>query len=299
MTISTTESRIPFFKMQGSGNDFVLLDNDRVKVRPGDMAQWARRICRRSFGVGGDGLIFLERHSAAEGADVRWHFYNADGSRAEMCGNGSRCAAMLAHRLNMAPSSHVLETDAGPVKAEVQPGSSEVKVELPPPQGLELNLAVALDQEQLEVHFVDTGVPHAVLMTSEAAAMDISRYGPGIRHHPRFSPQGANVNLVQVRGRAAIDLRTYERGVEGETYACGTGAVASALIGHELGLLDHSVNVHTSGGESLRIFLEPARVFLQGPAVLVYTGELNLEAVGLKHPLEENAGAKRPSGGFS
>jgi diaminopimelate epimerase len=271
--------------MQGSGNDFVLLNNDQLKIRPEDMSQWATQICRRSFGVGGDGLIFLESSSAREDEDVRWHFYNADGSRAEMCGNGSRCAAMLAYRLNMAPASHVLGTDAGPVKVEVKTGSGEVNVELTPPQGLELNLRIDLDQEQLQVHFVDTGVPHAVLVTSDAAGMDISRYGPGIRHHPRFSPKGANVNLVQVRDRAAIDLRTYERGVEGETFACGTGAVASALIGHELGLLDNSVDVRTSGGESLRIALEPSRVFLQGPAVLVYAGELDPAAVGLKQPL--------------
>lgn len=277
-------SSIPFTKMQGSGNDFVVIVNDRLGLDPGVMPRWARTLCRRSFGVGGDGLIFLESRPASGQADVRWHFFNADGSRAEMCGNGSRCAAMLAFELNMAPASHVLETDAGPIRAEVKPEQGQVKVELTQPHDLQLNLGLTLDHDHLQVHFVDTGVPHAVLVTSDAAGTDMSRFGPGIRYHPRFSPRGANVNLMEIRDRSSISIRTYERGVEAETFACGTGAVASALIGHELGLLDSRVDVQTSGGEELRIFLDNSRVFLQGQAVLVYTGRLVPETFGLASP---------------
>ncbi len=284
MNLFDQMATIPFFKMQGSGNDFVFVVNDDPGVGPEDMPAWARQLCRRSFGVGADGLIFLERSTTSGQPGVRWHFYNADGSRAEMCGNGSRCAAMLAFRLGMVPASHVLETDAGPVKAEVKPEAGQVKVELTPPHDLQLNLDLAVEHEELQVHFVNTGVPHAVLVTTDAAGMDISRYGPGIRYHPRFAPQGANVNLMQVKDRSSISLRTYERGVEGETYACGTGAVASALIGHELGLLDSRVDVDTSGGEELRIFLDSSRVHLQGQAVLVYTGELAPKRLGLAYP---------------
>jgi diaminopimelate epimerase len=271
---------IPFYKMQGSGNDFVLLENDRLRVDPARMADWARSICARSFGVGADGLIFLESAPRDPECDYRWHFFNADGSRAEMCGNGSRCAARLAYELGLAEAEHVLGTDAGPVRARVDPASGRVQVQLTTPVDAATGLRLRLGQGEQEVHYVQVGVPHAVVFAEDAASVDLARLGPAVRYHERFSPQGANVNVVQVRGSDLL-IRTYERGVEAETYACGTGAAASAVIASRLGRCSGHCRVVTSGGEELEISLEEERVFLRGNAVLVYRGELYPGSVGL------------------
>lgn len=272
---------IDFFKMHGSGNHFVLLDNRTLRVPAADMAGWAKAVCAPGFGVGADGLIFLDQAPAGSGADYMWHFYNADGSRAEMCGNGSRCAARLAVHLGLAGPEHVLLTDAGPIRAAVAPDSDQVKVQLTPPQGLALDIPLTLDGEKLTVHFVNTGVPHTVVECGDLASVDVKKLGRALRFHPHFAPAGTNVNFIQATERDALYLRTYERGVEDETYACGTGAAASALVANALGLAGPEVAVTTSGGEVLRIFLENGTVFLQGPAVTVYTGRLLAESVGL------------------
>jgi diaminopimelate epimerase len=271
---------IPFYKMQGSGNDFVLLDNDRLRVDPGRMPEWARSICVRSFGVGADGIIFLESAPQEQDCDYRWHFFNADGSRAEMCGNGSRCAARLAYELGLADREHVLGTDAGPVLARVDPASTRVQVQLTAPANAATGLRLPTESGELEVHYVELGVPHVVVFAEDAAGTDLPRLGPAIRRHERFAPKGANVNVVQVRGGELL-LRTYERGVEAETYACGTGAAAAAVIASRLGFCSGGCRVVTSGGEELEISLEEGKVFLRGNAVLVYTGTLYPEAVGL------------------
>jgi diaminopimelate epimerase len=289
---------VPFSKMQGSGNDFVLLLNDQLGLPPESMPDWARAICRRAFAVGADGLILLEAAPEEPGIDVRWHFFNNDGSRAEMCGNGARCAARLAFEAGLAPAAFTLGTDAGPVRAEVSPGTEVVKVQLTRPQGLKTGLELELDDgERLTVHFVDTGVPHAVVFSDRD---DLTRLGPQLRFHQAFAPAGANVNLVQVRTRDSICLRTYERGVEQETYACGTGAAASVVVARQLGLCDQAVKVRTSGGEELDILLEPEAVYLQGQAQLIYQGNLNLGALGLSlpgpAPARSAAGQADPAG---
>lgn len=276
------ELKIPFYKMQGSGNDFIFLIRSEVQVSEEKMPIWAKRICPRSFGVGGDGLIFLETDQKSPQVDYQWHFFNADGSRAEMCGNGSRCAARLAYELGWVPSRHVLGTDAGPVKAEVFPDSNQVKVELTKPFDLKTNLDLDLqDGRKVRVHFVNTGVPHVVYLTEKADELPILEIGPKIRYHQTLSPAGANVNLVQILEPDSIYVRTYERGVESETYACGTGATASAYITKILGLSGDHVFVKTSGGEKLEVVIEDGQVFLQGKAELIYKGYLNLKAVGL------------------
>lgn len=275
---------IDFFKMHGSGNHFVLLDNRTLHVPAAHMAGWAKAVCAPGFGVGADGLILLDQAPAGSGADTMWHFYNADGSRAEMCGNGSRCAARLAVQLGLAGPEHVLLTDAGPIRAAVDPDSDQVKVQLPPPRDLALDIPLALDGDRITVHFVNTGVPHTVVECGDVAQVDVKKLGRALRFHPHFAPAGTNVNFIQATERDALSLRTYERGVEDETYACGTGAAASALVANALGLAGTEVAVTTSGGEVLRIFLENGTVFLQGPAVFVYTGRLSAEAVGLALP---------------
>ncbi|WP_126376964.1 diaminopimelate epimerase [Desulfovibrio ferrophilus] len=277
----STGMTVPFFKMHGSGNDFVLIDNRKLALPRAQMTLWAQRICRKAFGIGADGLIFLQNAPAGEQVDYIWHFYNADGSRAEMCGNGSRCAARLACEIGLADRNHVLGTDAGPIRAQVRPDSTLVKVQLTPPQDLLLGTSLTVDGVQYEVHFVNTGVPHAVIIVDDVSAIDVDKLGRAMRNHEHFAPAGTNVNFIQIRGNCKLLLRTYERGVEGETFACGTGAAASALVAHELGLVDESVELKTSGGEVLQIHLENGTLFLEGPAVKTYSGEMFIESLGL------------------
>jgi diaminopimelate epimerase len=278
----TFPTEVSFYKMQGSGNDFVLIDNHSLQLSVSQMPGWAGRICRRAFGVGADGLIFLEPAPEDQIIHYRWHFYNADGSRAEMCGNGSRCAAWLAHRLGLAPAEHVLGTDAGPVRAAVDEHNREVQVQLTTPHSFEPDIKLLVGSEQsVTVHMVNTGVPHVVFFSDQADEVNIRELGPALRYHERFAPQGANVNIVQILEADSLYVRTYERGVEDETYACGTGAAAAAFVAHTLGKCKNPVKIRTSGGEELGITLSGDDVYLQGKAVLVYTARLDLSAVGL------------------
>lgn len=277
-------ARAPFYKLQGCGNDFVAMDNRVLRLPEALMADWARRICPRAFGVGADGLFFLEPAPADSGADIRWSFFNADGSRAEMCGNASRCAGRLAHALGLIGEGGVLLTDAGPVAIAVDPAAGLVKVQLTEPRGLALGAHLSVLGRDTEVHFVNTGVPHAVIVTPDVRAVDVAAEGRAVRFHEHFAPAGTNANFVQVLDRGRTLVRTYERGVEAETYACGTGVSAVQVVLHALGLAEAGVAHQTSGGEVLRTSLEGGRVYLEGAAELTFTGELNLDALGLPLP---------------
>lgn len=278
---------VPFFKMQGCGNDFVVIDNRELKVPEANMAEWAKKVCARAFGVYADGIFFIDNAPADSGLDYRWHFYNSDGSRAEMCGNASRCMGRLAYELGIAPREHTFGTDAGPIKAEViteGPKAGEVKVQLTPPKGTVLNTELDLNGQTFTVHFADTGVPHAVVFLDDVEAVDIKKLGAAIRYHDHFAPAGTNANFAQVIDDKTMLLRTYERGVEDETYACGTGAAATQVVAHELGLTGPTAALTTSGKEVLTISLEEGNVFLQGAATLVFKGELYPAAMGLDMP---------------
>mgnify|MGYP000471764126 CR=1 FL=1 len=275
---------VPFYKMQGCGNDFVVIDNRELGLSRAEMPRWAKKICARAFGVCADGLFFIDEAPEDSNMAYCWHFYNNDGSRAEMCGNASRCVGRLAYTLDIAPAEHVFGTDAGPIRAKViteGPERGQVKVQLTPPRGTETDIALSLDGRELTVHFVDTGVPHAVLFVDDAAAEDIATVGAGIRYHERFAPAGTNTNIAQVVDKSTILLRTYERGVEDETYACGTGAAATQYLAHKLGLTDACVRLTTSGGEVLTVSVEDGQPFLQGSAELTFSGDLYLDALGL------------------
>jgi len=273
---------VPFFKMQGCGNDFVLMDNRELKLSRDVMADWARAVCRKAFGIGADGMILLDHAPEGSKADYIWHFYNADGSRAEMCGNGARCATRLACLLGMAPEKHVLGTDAGDIEAEVFTGSNEVRVRLTPPKNQQLNIPLDLNGTKVEAHFVDTGVPHTVVIEPNLERAPVREHGATVRFHQRFAPAGTNANFIEIVDRGHINLRTYERGVEDETYACGTGAVASVVVAHALGLTDSSVEVTTTGGERLCIAIVDGQTYLRGAAEIVFRGEFFPAAVGLK-----------------
>ncbi|TIH13023.1 diaminopimelate epimerase [Marinifilum sp. JC120] len=272
---------IPFYKMQGCGNDFVIIDNRELGVPVEKMSLWAKKLCQRAFGVYADGLFFIENAPDDSGLDFIWQFYNSDGSRAEMCGNASRCAGRLAHALDIAGEQHVFGSDAGPIKVQVFPVLEEVKVQLTPPEGVAIKQTLEIDGEEYEYHFANTGVPHVVVQVADVDEVDIKKLGAAFRYHDAFAPAGTNVNFVQIDDNDSLIVRTYERGVEDETYACGTGVSAVQVTLHEQGLTDAAVRVRTSGGEILKVIIEDGNVFLQGGAELTFSGEVYLESLGI------------------
>jgi diaminopimelate epimerase len=267
---------IDFVKMNGAGNDFVLIDNrlQKIRLQPAHIA----RLCDRHRGVGADGLILLTPCPSGK-ADWAWDFFNSDGSPAEMCGNGARCFARFVRRLTGAGSNITFETRAGVITAAFN--GQTVTVNLTPPRDLRLRLRVALSAGETEIHSLDTGVPHAVLFVPDADRAMVQALGAEIRHHPRFAPRGTNVNFVQVLGPGKIRVRTYERGVEGETLACGTGVTASALVTAELRGFPSPVRVQVRGGDELEVSFERvagqlAGVRLAGPADFVFEGRIKV-----------------------
>ncbi len=270
---------IPFWKMSGAGNDFIIIDHRRPLIAPAQMAEFARLVCRRRFSVGADGLFFIE---GSREADFRWCFFNADGSEAEMCGNGARCVARFAYMNGIAPARMRFATGAGIVEASVE--DSLVTVNMTAPHGLALNRQVQVADQVYRLHLINTGVPHAVLFVEDLAAIDVRGLGSALRHHPDFAPAGVNVNFV-LQEQGGLRIRTYERGVEDETFACGTGAVASALITARLREAASPLAVTTSGGVTLGVLFTRKRedtfsaVQLKGPAYRIYSGELTPEAL--------------------
>src|SRR4029078_9068305 len=213
-----------FTKMNGAGNDFVMLDN-----RLGDLqlaADQISRICERHRGVGCDGVVVLER--AANGADFRMRYYNADGGEAEMCGNGARCFARFANKVGGQKEKISFETPAGVISAELK--NDLVTLRMTDPADLRLNVDLPMAAENKTVHFINSGVPHVVIPVAKIDDAHVQREGAAIRNHKMFSPSGTNVNFIEKRGPNKISIRTDERGVEDETLAGGTGIVASALI---------------------------------------------------------------------
>jgi len=268
-----------FKKMHGSGNDFILIDNREGNLKNSQWPDLAVRLCRRKFGVGADGLIIIEN---SHRADFKWRFFNADGSQAEMCGNGGRCAARFACMTGIAPRELSFETEAGIIYAEVR--GSAVRLQLPQPKDLKLDVPVKIGGETLILHCLNTSVPHAVYFTPDLESVPIFEWGRLIRFDPCFQPAGINANFVQVFDRYNILIRTYERGVENETMACGTGAVASAILSACKDLAESPVKVKTRGGEVLTVYFhldgqEARDVFLEGETVLVYSGEINTTAI--------------------
>lgn len=261
--------------MSASGNDFVMIDNRDGKVydRFPDLIQFVSRICRFHHSVGADGVIMIEN---SPDHDFRWRFFNADGSEAEMCGNGGRCAARFAYMNKIAGEKMAFETVAGVIKAEVF--GQKVKLQLTKPADLKLDYAISLDDKELFASSVNTGVPHAVLLVGDVDQVQVNEVGRMIRYHNAFGKKGTNVNFVQVLDKNNVRIRTYERGVEGETYACGTGAVASGVILTEKSLVASPVNIHTKGGEILKIYIND-EVYLEGDAKFIYKAQLHEEAL--------------------
>ncbi len=271
---------LPFVKLHGNGNDFVLIDeHEKVRVPDGMKPEFARLYCDRRFGIGADGILFLS--GDATGALVM-RLFQPDGSEAEMCGNGVRCFAKYVQDIGLASGSFVVRTGAGPVPVETRYNDEdgfEATIGMPDPAFDRRSVPAAGEgdyQEEIEglqVHAANTGVPHAVVIVQDVDAVNVAALAPPIRHHPSFS-NGANVNFVQVKGPDTLRIRTFERGVEGETLSCGTGATASAAVAHRLGLVGETVDVETEGGW-LRIALGHETT-MTGPAETVFFGVLEL-----------------------
>ena len=271
------KKKIPFSKLNGSGNDFLLVDNRDGVMDGADFPEFVRKVCDRKRSIGADGMIFLERDRSA---DFRWRFHNADGSVAEMCGNGGRCAARFAAKRGIAGNRMSFRTAAGIVRAEVS--GRRVKLQMTPPRGLAVDRSLTLAGKRFSYSFLDTGVPHAVLFVPDVSRANVAGVGRGIRRHKAFAPRGTNVNFVQPVGDTLL-VRTYERGVEGETLACGTGAVASAILSAVRGVAAPPVTVRTSGGETLVVHFDPKRknfgdVFLEGDTSWSCDGKIFEEA---------------------
>ena len=270
---------IPFWKMSGSGNDFVMIDARENTLDGVDISHFVSKVCRRGLSVGADGVILIDR---SEKADYKWHFYNADGGEVAMCGNGSRCVARFSYLNKIAPEKHTIETLAGLIRAEVM--GDRVRVQLTNPTDLKLNFNVAIDGKKLEGHFTNTGVPHVVYFFDDLEKIDIVKIGKDTRHHSLFSPAATNANFVKVIDRHHLQIRTYERGVEDETLACGTGSVAAAVVAAALGKADSPISVKTRSGILLGVTFSKEsdqfkEVMLEGDARIIYKGVLSEEAL--------------------
>lgn len=275
---------ISFTKMESGGNDFIIIDN-RNRILPRALSKLAVNLCQRRFSIGADGLIVLER---AEKADYRMRIFNPDGSEPEMCGNGARCLARFAFIKGIASPKAIMETKAGNVEAWVK--GKKVKARLSTPFDIKLNFKIPFKPRgSQKVNFINVGVPHVVIFVPALEKVNVESLGRMIRCHQRFAPSGANVNFVTLQGRNSIYIRTYERGVEAETLACGTGAVASALVSGLQRKVSSPVEVHTRGGETLKVEYVMEKdtggiekfkgVWLEGEVRVVYKGEIARDLV--------------------
>jgi diaminopimelate epimerase len=248
-----------FSKYEGAGNDFILID-DRPLSFPVLDKQFIQLLCDRKFGIGADGVILLQ-------PNFRMRIFNSDGSEAESCGNGIRCFVRFLGELGFVEDRYRIELKESVVFARLE--GERVAVDM----GEAKDLRLKLKTERGEVHFVDTGVPHMVQFVENVDGVDLSTIGPYLRRHPLFGSKGANVNVAEKRGDGSIHVRTFERGVEGETLACGTGAVAVACVTHELFGWPLPIRILFRGG-TLEIGQRAGRWEMVGPARKVFSGTL-------------------------
>ena len=268
---------IQFTKMSGSGNDFIIIDNRMQVIDDSKKVDFVKRVCDRKMSIGADGAIFVEN---SDSADIKWDFYNDDGSSAEMCGNGGRCVARYAVEKGFAPLELTLETVAGIIGARVD--GDNVRIKLTTPKNLKQNLDVALNRTRYKIDSLNTGVPHAIIYSDNVEENNVKEVGNGIRFHAAFAPSGTNVNFVEKVGDHDLKIRTYERGVENETLACGTGTVASAILSFYKNLVKPPVKVETRGGEILKVDFdytnetsgEVTEVYLEGLTRIAFEGTL-------------------------
>ncbi len=265
--------KLDFLKVSGTGNDFIVVMNLKNEYSH-NWSNLARIICGRHLSVGADGLVVLEKSPKA---DARMRIFNPDGSEAEMCGNAARCSARVLVKEEITSSGDVtLETLAGIITAKVK--GNNVKIKMTKPENFRDGISVNIGGIDYKGSFINTGVPHAVFFMDDIDKIELVSIGSRIRSHRQFQPAGANVNFVKVLRNDSISIRTYERGVEDETYACGTGAVASSMVGYLKGLLKgRKIKVLTKGGE-LTVEIEDVNgeiknVYLESPVEIIYSAK--------------------------
>jgi diaminopimelate epimerase len=266
-----------FYKMNGAGNDFIVVDNLDLTINLD--AETIEALCDRHRGVGADGLLAVE--PSQNGADYRFRYYNADGGEAEMCGNGARCFGRFTSCLGKETVDQVsFETIAGTLTAYMV--GDDVKINMSEPKDIQLKKEVKVKGLNHDIHFINTGVPHAVIFVDDLENLDVFTLGNAIRFHEAFAPAGTNVNFAKIINANHIEIRTYERGVEDETLACGTGMVACSLIHHLLTKEKSPVKVDVAGGDTLEIGFKPetnqtfSNVTLTGPADFVFEGDIQI-----------------------
>lgn len=272
---------LQFVKMCGSGNDFVFIDNMNLRHDVDALApEFVKKVCRRGLSVGADGVVFIE---PSDEADFKWRFFNSDGSEAEMCGNAGRCAVKFARMKGIASSDRVrFLTMAGIIEGEIK--GDRVRIFMGEPSELRMDEEIEAAGKLIRVSSINTGVPHAVIFVDDLQTIDVVATGRAIRYHEKYRPKGTNVDFVAVLESGALALRTYERGVEDETLACGTGIVAVALVAAAKGIVRPPVKVHPRGGGYLVVDFERneggfRRVSLEGDARVIYEATLGPDAL--------------------
>ncbi|MBI4051269.1 MAG: diaminopimelate epimerase [Elusimicrobia bacterium] len=264
----------PFTKLSGAGNDFILLP---LSLPPGRASSLAVRLCDRRNAIGADGLLLVNR--TPQKGIFRMQYYNSDGSRA-FCGNGSRCAALWIYKKGWAGKKLELLSDAGGIPAQIL-GTQLARIRMPSPSRAKLGIRLRIENKNIAAHFIHTGVPHAVVPVKNLKKCPVEILGRKIRHHTAFGPSGTNVDFVRFNHKT-INLRTYERGVEAETLACGTGVTATALVAHLLYRQKPPISVRTQSGDILKVSFStehgslPKEVWLEGPAKVTFEGRILL-----------------------
>ncbi len=265
---------LPFAKITGAGNDFIVFDNRDEKLSAERDRGWFREICRRRRSIGADGVILLQNSAAA---DFHYVHINADGSDASMCGNGSRALALFIFTKNIASESFRFEI-GGKLYRASQHGDL-ITTDFNPPGTPVCDMDIVDEENLTEGGLIDTGVPHFVIFSTAIAEIDVATIGAKYRHHKYFDPEGTNVNFVEIVDMQLLRARTFERGVEDETLACGTGSVASAIIATMRKACRPPITVQQPGGELVINFNKDfSTLTLTGKASLIYEGVLQFNA---------------------
>lgn len=272
---------VSFTKYSGCGNDFILIDNRQLDLFPSKQA--IVHLCHRQQGIGGNGLIFLE-NSTNHKATYRMRIFNADGSEAEMCGNGVRCLANYIRSIEPIQRSFNIETMHAILPVSFQ--ADLVQVTLPPPKEISLK-KIWLQQKQMTLHCMDTGVPHAVYFADDSESKALFLLASSIRFHEAFHPRGTNVNFATILSDQSVAVRTYERGVEEETLACGTGAVAVAIASTLTYQLCPPIKIRTRSNDCLDINFQGnishlTNVVMTGPANKIFEGCVDIKMFGFQ-----------------
>ena len=262
-----------FSKYSGCGNDFVLIDN-RDNFFPQKNDRLIRKLCDRQHGIGADGVILLEQ---SEMGDFRMRIFNSDGSEAEMCGNGLRCLGRYLDDLSIQGKNFKIEVMGRLFPLAILP--KNIQINMGPPKIAIYNQTLSIDSNSFSFDFFNTGVPHVVIFVDNLEVIDLNGIAPKIRHHERFAPQGTNVNFVSIKAERVLSIRTFERGVEQETLACGTGSTAAAISANKRYGYKNPIIVIPRSGEEIVFNLQSTQgevedIIMEGPAKFLFKTQL-------------------------